>query len=148
MLRTYAIVAITLLCISCVAHAADAPKKTEIQGTWKLDISQNSELKGDQDKPNDVTVVYEADSWKMTIINEGGTQEIVGGYFCDPAQTPKVLDVTIRGDAETTDLYAIYEVIVDKLTVAWRADGTRPPDFNGTLADGLVKVSFLRVKED
>jgi uncharacterized protein (TIGR03067 family) len=129
----------------CVAGAADkTPPATELQGRWKLDPASNSELKGDPDQPNQVSLVFEADSWKLTVVNEGGTQEVVGGYFVDPKQTPKILDVTVRGDAETTEIFAIYELQKDKLTVGWRPDGVRPGDLMGTVTDGLIKVTFVR----
>lgn len=134
-----------------VAHAATAvaaepPKANELVGTWTLDLTKESELKGSQDVPNQVTLVLEADTWKLTIVNEGGAQEVVGGYTLDAQQTPKLLDVTLRGDAESMEFFGIYEINRGKLTIGWRPDGARPADLTGTVADGLIEVTFVRMK--
>lgn len=125
-----------------------AAKSTSLVGTWKLDVERNPEFKGDADRPNQVTLVCEADSWKMTIVNEGGTQEFVGGYFTDDKQTPATLDVTVRGDADSSEVFAIYKIEKKRLTVAWRQDGVRPADFGTTPpADGFIRATFLREGE-
>lgn len=129
------------------ATAAE-PAANELVGTWTLDLTKESDLKGAQDKPNEVTLVFEADQWKLTLVNEGGSQEISGGYQIDAAQTPKVLDVTYRQNNETRPIYAIYEIKRGKLTIGWRPDGTRPADLSGTVFDGLLQVSFLQKKAE
>lgn len=134
-----------LLLVGVSAVAAE-PAANELVGTWTLDLTKESELKGSQDKPNEVSLVFEADNWKLTLANEGGSQEVVGGYQIDSAQTPKVLDVTYRQDGNTRPIYAIYEINRGKLTIGWRPDGTRPADLSGTILDGLLKVSFVPKK--
>lgn len=128
--------------------AAEPPPAHELIGTWTLDLTQESEFKGSQDQPNQITLVIEADGWKMSVINEGGSQEFVGGYVLDAAQTPKLIDVTVRGDAETQELLGIYEINRGKLKFCWRPDGPRPADFNGTAADGMLKITFVRQKKE
>jgi uncharacterized protein (TIGR03067 family) len=127
---------------------ADDKPPGELVATWKLDPESNADARGDKDAPNQVTVVFEADTWKLSVINEGGTQELSGGYFADTTMTPKTLDVSIRGDTTTTEIYAIYEIVGDKLTIAWRQDGTRPADFNGTKEEGAIKIGFIRETND
>lgn len=150
MSRFCALLAAALFAASaaCPCFAAEPPKANELQGTWTLDLTKESELKGSQDQPNQVTLVFEADSWKLTLVNDGGSQEVVGGYALDDKQTPKVLDVTVRGDNDTNEVFAIYEINRGKLTIGWRPDGTRPADLNGTVLDGLLKVSFVRKKAE
>lgn len=135
------------VCVS-VANAADPPPANELAGTWTLDLTKESELKGSQDKPNEVKLVFDGDGWKLTLVNEGGSQEVTGGYQIDAAQTPKLLDVTYRQNNETRPIYAIYELKGEKLTIGWRPDGTRPADLSGTVFDGLLQVSFLREKRE
>jgi uncharacterized protein (TIGR03067 family) len=130
------------------SFAAEPPPANELVGTWTLDLSQESEFKGSQDQPNQITLIIEADGWKLTVVNEGGSQEFVGGYVLDAAQTPKLIDVTVRGDAETQELLGIYEINRGKLKFCWRPEGPRPADFTGTAADGVLKIGFVRQKKE
>lgn len=131
------------------SKSAPAANPHPLVGTWKLDVERNPEFKGDADRPNQVTLICEADSWKLTIVNEGGTQEFVGGYFADDKQTPATLDVTVRGDNDTSEVFAIYKIEKKRLTVAWRQDGVRPSDFGTTPpADGFIRASLVRESEE
>lgn len=139
-----------LLCllVASRADAAEPPPANELIGTWTLDLTQDSEFKGSQDQPNQITLVIEADGWKMSVVNEGGSQDFVGGYVLDSAQTPKLINVTVRGDADTQELLGIYEINRGKLKFCWRVDEARPADFTGTAADGVLKITFVRQKKE
>lgn len=148
-LRERLLLASFLSLLVCGIRASAAPPPAnELVGTWTLDLTKESPLKGSQDQPNQVLLVIDANDWKLTVTNEGGTEEFVGGYTLDVAQTPKLLDITVRGDSDTQEAFAIYEINRGKLTIGARADGARPADLNGTEADGFLKVTFVRQKSE
>jgi uncharacterized protein (TIGR03067 family) len=139
---------LSLLFLDPVAAAPPSPPANELVGTWTLDLTKESPLKGSQDQPNQVLLIIEADGWKLTVTNEGGSEEYVGGYTLDSLQTPKLLDITVRGDNDTQEAFAIYEINRGKLTIGARVDNARPADLRASEAEGLLKVTFVRQKTE
>lgn len=123
--------------------AADKPDAERILGTWILD---STERKIDlfQGDGQTVKLTFEADAFRFAVEKDGGkTLDLSGSYFIDPAQTPKLFDVTIRGGDGSNTVFAIYEFKDDKLRVRLRDNnGPRPAGFEP--ADDCQTLTFKR----
>jgi len=136
-----------ILLPSQAARAADAePAKEvepgkEIAGEWSV-FSVNGEKQPHADDPDHSTLLtFDVDggTWKLEPRSDDNGQGFAGSYIVDPMQTPKLLDVVIQGDGGNTDIFGIYKVEADELTIHFRNDAQRPGDFqSGT--DGPLLV--------
>jgi uncharacterized protein (TIGR03067 family) len=130
-------------------RAADQPDpKAELQGRWKMLTSNDNEIRGDRDMPNNVVLTFDGDKFNLTIANEGGTRELAGGYSLDPAQTPRLIDFEVRADDATTTVFAIYRISGDRLTIRWRTDDSRPGDFTSPQVEFDATHVFRREKTE
>ena len=134
-----------LLNLSAARAADETDPKAALQGRWKMLSCNDTEIHGDKDMPNQVTLVIDGDNWTLTIANEGGTRELAGGYAIDPAPTPQTIDFMVRGDDAATTVYGIYRISGSRLTIRWQTDETRPGDF--TSPKGEFDTTFVYKKE-
>ena len=133
------------------AQDADDSDEIKIHGTWQLvsttkkGVETKIETKGDDasdDQP--LSVTFEEQSWKAKLGPKGAPVEITGTYILDPKQTPKLLDITISSAGGSTDLYAVYKIEKDQLSIRVRdGGGQRPPDFE-IPADDCNTLVFRR----
>jgi uncharacterized protein (TIGR03067 family) len=130
-----------------VRAADEADPKAALQGRWKMLSSNDPEIHGDRDNPNQVTLVIDGDNFTLTIANEGGTRELTGGYTFDPRPTPQTIDFMIRGDNLGTTVFGIYRISGDRLTIRWRIDDMRPGDFTSPKAEFDTTFVFKHEKE-
>ena len=111
-----------------IVRAADeTDPKAALQGRWKMLSSNDTEIHGDKDKPNQVTLTIDGDNFNLTIANEGGSRELAGGYTLDPTQTPQLIDFMIRGDNASTTVFGIYRISGDRLTIRASRATNWPP---------------------
>lgn len=124
---------VAALWVAATAGAADEKAAAdELTGIWRL-ISSNGEKHPQADSADESTLLTydgELKTWKLTPRSDADGQEFFGSYFADPAQTPKLLDASIKGDGGETTVYAIYKIENDVLTIHFRNDGQRPGDFD------------------
>ena len=126
---------------------ADDSDETKIRGAWQLvsttkkGVETKIDAKGDDQQ---MVFTFEEQSWKAKVGPKGAPVEITGTYVLDPKQTPKLLDVTVRGTGGATDVYAVYKFEKDQLWIRVRdGGGQRPPDFE-ILADDCNTLVFRR----
>jgi uncharacterized protein (TIGR03067 family) len=131
------------LWVAATAGAADAPAPAdELHGVWRL-ISSNGERHPKADSADESTLLTydgELKTWKLTPRSDDDGQEFFGTYFADAAQTPKLLDASIKGDGGETTVYAIYKIENGTLTIHFRNDGQRPGDFDTPADQGSLLV--------
>ena len=111
--------------------AADKPDEMRIQGSWKqvLKIEKGVETKTDGEDESQLTlrVKFEEQNIKVYLGPKGAPIEIPGTYYIDPAQTPKLFDVTINGGDGPNEVHAIYKFEDDKLFLRVRNGGGQRP---------------------
>lgn len=114
-----------------VLNAADKKPGAELEGAWRLQ-SSNGEKAPHADEPDQATLLtfnLEESSWKLEPHSDDGGFTFYGSFMVDPTQTPKILDAVIQGDGGSTDVFAVYKVEGDMLTLNLRKDGQRAADF-------------------
>lgn len=112
-------------------RAADARPGAELEGAWSLQ-STNGEKAPHADEPDQATLLtfnLDEGSWKLEPRSDDGGFAFYGSFTVDPKQTPKILDAVIQGDGGSTDVFAVYKVEGDVLTMNLRKDGQRAADF-------------------
>ncbi len=130
------------VCVS-VANGRRPAAANELVGTWTLDLTKESELKGSQDKPNDVKLVFDGDGWKLTLVNEGGSQEVTADIKSTPRRRPSCSTSHIAKTTRRDPIYAnIYELKGRSSPSAGGPTELVPADLSGTVFDGLLQVSF------
>lgn len=134
--------------VSTVRAVDEADPKAALQGRWKMLSSNDTEIHGDKEKPNQVTLTIDGDNFNLTIANDGGTRELAGGYTLDPMQTPQLIDFMIRGDNASTTVFGIYRISGDRLTIRWRTDDGRPGDFISPKAEFDATLVFKHEKTE
>jgi uncharacterized protein (TIGR03067 family) len=129
------------------AAEPDATDQARIQASWEMvsKTQKGVETKYDaSSEEGSVDVTFEDRNWRAKLGNKSAPIEIAGTYFIDPSQTPKTLDLTIRGDKGSTDLYLIYKFERDALHLRLReGNGPRPVDFE-TPADDCIALVLRR----
>lgn len=130
---------------------ADLPDARRIQGAWKQEakIEKGVETKIDESEENQLTlrVTFEEQDLKVLLGPKGAPIEIAGSYYLDPAQTPKLIDVTIKGADGSNEVHAIYKFEKDRLYLRVRnGGGQRPIDFD-TPEDDCSTIILRRLKE-
>jgi len=130
------------------AEPVDPASPEALQGRWILVTTNDDELRGDPDAPNRVTLVLDADNFTLSIVNDGGTRELAGGFTVDPAPTPQLLDFMVRGDDASATLFAIYRISGDRLTIRWRTDENRPGDFTSPKVEFDSTLVFRRERNE
>lgn len=133
--------------LPAVRAADEVDPKAALQGRWKMLSSNDTEIHGDKDMPNQVTLVIDGDNFTLTIANEGGSRELAGGYAIDPLPTPQTIDFMVRGDDASTTVYGIYRISGDRLTIRWRTDESRPGDFTSPKAEFDTTFVYKKEKE-
>ena len=110
-------------------------------------VETKIEAKGDDESDDQSLVVtFEEQAWKAKLGPKGAPIEVTGTYVLDPTQTPKLLDLTIRGDKSSTDIPAVYKIERDRLFIRIReGGGQRPPDFE-VGADDCITLVLRQVK--
>lgn len=125
--------------------ADQKPDAERILGAWTF---ASSERKIDLFEGDDQTVrlTFETDSFSVVVLKGGNkTLEINGTWSLDGAQTPKILDLTIRGgDGGSNFVYTIYQLKEDQLLIRIRDNnGPRPVDFE-TKVEDCQTLTFRR----
>jgi uncharacterized protein (TIGR03067 family) len=84
---------------------------------------------------------------KVFLGPKGAPIEIDGTYFLDATQTPKTIDVTIKGGDGANEVHAIYKFEKDRLYLRIRnGGGQRPIDFDST-EDDCSTIIFRRLQD-
>lgn len=130
--------------------AADEPADAErIRGQWLLVSSIKGATETKAAKPDDdsenlpLAVTFDESTWKTKIGPKGAPIELGGGYVLDPTQTPKLLDVTLRNDNSSSDLYLIYKFEKDRLYLRLKEGNQRPIDFD-TQSEDCTTLIFRK----
>lgn len=134
------------------ADPAEQGDEVRIRGRWllvgKTEKGVSSKVEAPKDDNLPLLVTFEEQTWKTKIGASGSPIEVSGGYTIDAQQTPKLLDFSIRGDKDSTEIHAIYKLDGDRLDVRLPATGgQRPPDFD-VPADDSVSLEFQRQKDE
>jgi len=130
------------------ARGADDSDQYKIHGTWQLvtTIQKGVETKIDASDDQPLVFTFEEQSFKVKCGPKESPVEKTGKYSLDSKQTPKLLDLTIQGDAAVTDASAIYKFEQNRLYIRIREDGGQhPPEFE-VAADEAVTLVFRQVK--
>jgi uncharacterized protein (TIGR03067 family) len=125
-----AVVVLSTVCTSAI-QAADAKPGAELDGSWALQTT-NGEPDKHADEPDQATLLtfnLEEGTWKLVPHSDDGGFEFYGTFTVDPTQTPKILDAVIQGDGGSSDVFAVYQIEGDVLTLNLRKDGQRAADF-------------------
>jgi len=138
-------------CQTAACAAEDETDETKIRGDWQLvsttkkGVETKAEVKGSDPSDNQpLSVTFEEQGWKAKIGPKGAPIEITGTYVLDTKQTPKLLDITVSAAGGSTDVFAIYKIEDDKLSIRVRdGNGQRPPDFELS-ADDCSTLLFRR----
>ena len=132
-----------LACVSRPSLAAEEPSDEQrIRGGWTLvsTIKGTVETKtpeaADESDNAPLTVTFDESTWTAKIGSKGAPTKLGGSYYLDSKQTPKLLDVTIRGDGgNSSNLYFIYRFEKDRLHLRLQTGGQRPVDFESACED-------------
>jgi uncharacterized protein (TIGR03067 family) len=137
-----------LACLVTTAAAADPPENPHaaLQGRWTMLTCNDAELRGDPDEPNRVTLTFDADNFTLSVVNDGGTRELTGGFSIDPTPTPQTIDFTVRGDGTSAIILGIYRLSGDRLTIRWKTNEERPSDFMSPQVEFDTTLVFRRDK--
>lgn len=135
-----------LACLTASVAFADPPENptAALQGRWTLLSCNDSELRGDPDEPNRVTLTFDADNFTLSVVNEGGTRELAGGFSVDPAPTPQTIDFTVRNDGAAATILGIFRISGDRLTIRWKTNEERPADFTSPQVEFDTTLLFRR----
>jgi uncharacterized protein (TIGR03067 family) len=147
MLRMPPLFLACLLTAVAAADPSDNPNAA-LQGHWKMLTCNDAELRGDPDEPNRVTLIFDADNFTLSVVNEGGTRELTGGFSVDPTPTPQTIDFTVRGDGTSATILGIYRISGDRLTIRWKTNEERPGDFESPQVEFDTTLVFRREKSE
>lgn len=154
-MRTVVVLAIALLaCVSRQGFATEEPADEQrIRGRWTLVSTIKGTLETKTPEATDEsdnmppTVTFDENTWTAKVGPNKAPTQLAGGYFLDSKQTPKLLDVTLRGDGgKSSDLYFIYRFEKDRLQVRLQNGGQRPIDFE-TACEDCTTLIFRRDKD-
>lgn len=114
-----------------VLYAADNKPGAELDGEWRLQSTNGEKAlhADDLEESTLMTFNLEEGTWKLEPRSDDGGFTFYGSFTVDDTQTPKVLDAVIQGDGGSTDVFAVYQIEGDVLTLCLRNDGQRPADF-------------------
>lgn len=139
---------LVVACVATTAVFADPPENptAALQGRWTMLTCNDAELRGDPAEPNRVTLTFDADNFTLSVVNDGGTRELSGGFAIDPAPTPQTIDFTVRGDGSSAVILGIYRISGDRLTIRWKTNEERPSDFTSPQVEFDTTLVFRREK--
>jgi uncharacterized protein (TIGR03067 family) len=140
--------AVVLFLVPTTAFAADKPG-AELNGDWALQSTNGEKDKhaDDADESSLITFDIENGTWKLVPRSDDGGFTFFGTFTADPNPTPKTLDAVIQGDGGNTDVFAVYQIEGDILTINLRKDGQRAADFQ-LAPDVSTLMVFKRHKKE
>ncbi len=142
-----------LILTTCSVVAEDAPKpvakdKEALQGLW-----QAIELEtGGEKAPAEAAKAFQIRIKGNMLVFGPETENREHTFSLDAAAKPKAMDLTLGDGPDKGKKLpcGIYKLDEDKLTICLHKEGEvgkRPTDFKTAPGDGLVLMTFQRVKE-
>jgi uncharacterized protein (TIGR03067 family) len=104
-------------------QAASRTQANELLGSWRA-ISERVSAAG-------IEIVWTIDDGQIVITDGDGNEISRSDYRIDPMQTPKHINMTIRGEGILEDRPGIYQIDEGRLHLAFSVDGSpRPTKFD------------------
>jgi uncharacterized protein (TIGR03067 family) len=130
-----------------LGRAEDAPSaptdEALIRGSWQLmsKTEQGVEAQVAESADDQLELTFEERTFRAKLGPKAAPIEVSGDYTLDSQQTPKLLDVTIQGNGNSTAIQAIYKLEKEQLHVRIPgAGGQRPVDFDTPAPDCVTLV--------
>jgi uncharacterized protein (TIGR03067 family) len=130
--------------LSPVAHAGAGSETREMDGTWKPLSAEFAGEKWSQKLLDAMKLILK--DGKYTV--EDGGQSDEGTVACDPAKSPKTMDIKgTNGPNKGKTFLAIYELKGDELRICYDLSGkSYPTEFATKAATRLFLVTYRKAK--
>lgn len=109
---------------ACNSRRESAPPQPDaLLGSWRV-VSERVKAAG-------IEIIWTIDERHIVITDGSGIEISRSEYQTDPTQTPKYINMTIRGDELVEDRPGIYQLDENQLRFAFSVDGSpRPTGFD------------------